>query len=86
MQFPKHKASLILHHNDHLSYYKTVQQAVDDKDHGYSDDWVSEEQKQKAIKTNECWLLQWYPETPIGFCLLAACDLSVLLEAACKEE
>jgi hypothetical protein len=82
INWPKHKASMHLMHNEHLSYYRTVKESIEDEDHGYKDDWVSEEQKQKAIETNECWILQWYPETPVGFCILAAADLDVLIEAA----
>lgn len=83
MKFPKHDASLHLEHNDHKSYYMTVQQCIDDGTHGYSDNcWVSPEQRQKAIDTNDCWTLQWYPDTPIGFFLMSAADLDVLLEAA----
>lgn len=81
MKFPLHKASLHLTHNDHLSVYKTVAEAIEAKDFGYMD-WVSDEQKQKAVQINECWFIQWYPETPIGFCILAAADLDVLLAAA----
>jgi hypothetical protein len=63
--------------------YRTVQQSIDLEDHGYTEDcWVSPEQMQKAIDTNECWFLQWYPETPIGFNILSAADLDVLLAAA----
>lgn len=83
MQFPKHEASLHLTHNEHKSYYRTVAEAIKDGDHGYTeDDWVSPEQMQKAIETNECWTLQWYPRTPVGFNLMSAADLDVLLEAA----
>lgn len=83
MQFPEHKASLHLTHNEHKSYYQTVADRIADGDHGYTADcWVSEEQKQKAILTNECWTLQWYPDTPVGFCLLSAADLDALLQAA----
>lgn len=85
MNFPKHEASLHLTHNQHKAYYRTVAEAIDDGDHGYVDDWVSEEQKQKAIETNECWTLQWYPATPVGFCMLAAADLDVLLAAAADD-
>jgi hypothetical protein len=68
MKFPRHEASLTLTHNDHKSYYQTVVQAIADDSHGYQADcWISEEQKQKAIETNECWTLQWYPDTPVGF-------------------
>lgn len=81
--FPRHEASLHLDHNQHKSYYLTVQQCIDNEDRGYTRDcWVSEEQRNKAIETNECWTLQWYPHTPGGFCLLSAADLDVLLAAA----
>lgn len=81
MDFPAHKASLHLVHNDHLSYYSTVENAVLQEDHGYTDDcWISEEQKQKAIVTNECWYIQWHPETPVGFCCKSAADLEALLQ------
>jgi len=82
-KWPAHKASMHLTHNDHLSYYQTVEQSILSRDHGYTDDcWVSSEQRQKAIDTNECWFIQWYPETPVGFCILSAADLDALLEAA----
>jgi hypothetical protein len=84
-QWPKHDASLHLTHNDHKSSYRTVQEAINDGDLGYCrDDWVSPEQKQKAIDTNDCWTLLWYPNTPFGFCKLSAADLDVLLAAACS--
>jgi len=81
MKFPKHEGGLILTHNDHKSCYRTVKKAIDYNDPGYRDsDWVSEEQKQKAIETNDCWTLQWYPNTPISFNILSAADLEVLLK------
>ena len=83
MNWPRHEASMHLTHNDHKSYYQTVAQSIERDDHGYSADcWVSEEQKQRAIETNDCWTLQWYPDTPVGFCILSAADLDVLLEKA----
>lgn len=86
MEFPKHKAGLYLSHNSHLSNYLTVKDAVEHKDHGYDpDDWVSPDQMQKAIESNDCWTLQWYPNTPVGFCLLSGADLDALLSKACEE-
>ena len=80
-KFPAH-LSLTLSHNEHENYYKTVRDSVDQGDHGYEADcWVSPEQQQKAISRNECWTLQWYPKTPIGFKILSAADLDVLLAA-----
>ena len=84
---PKHKASLHLTHNEHKSYYQTVEQSIKGQDHGYlEDDWVSKEQMQLAIDTNECWYIQWYPDTPIGFCVASAATLEALLDYLQKSE
>lgn len=78
--FPEHEAGLYLTHNEHKNYYLTVEEMIADGGHGYKDNcWVSEEQKQKAIELNECWTLQWYPDTPVGFFIISAADLEVLL-------
>lgn len=80
-EFPKHEASLHLTHNQHKAYYETVEAAIESGT--YRDEkWVSPEQRQKAIKTDSVWEVQWYPHTPIGSHTLLACDLGVLLEAA----
>lgn len=87
VKFPEHKASLSLTHNDHKSYYKTVQEFIDEGDYDRAEhSWVSAEQRQKAIDTNECWVLQWYPETPVGYSILFAADLDALLAAALATE
>ncbi len=84
MKFPSHKAAMHIVHNDHLNGYLTVAESVEREEHGCRDeDWVSEEQKQKAIETNDFWYIQWYPDTPVGFYVLSAADLDVLLAAAC---
>lgn len=83
LKLPPHAASLILIHNDHKNSYLTVARAIERGEHGYADKcWVSPEQMQKAIETNDCWTLQWHPDTPIGFHMLSAADLDILLEAA----
>jgi hypothetical protein len=83
LSWPKHEASLHLMHNDHKLSYVSVAQAIENEDHGYQDDcWVNNEQKQKAIDTNECWVLQWYPNSPVGFCILSGADLDVVLVEA----
>jgi len=84
---PAHKASLDIHHNNHLSCYLTVQEAIDDEWEEFKEDvWVSEEEKQRAIETNECWSLQWYPDTPCGFNLKSASTLLALLQAVAPTE
>jgi Flp pilus assembly protein TadG len=83
MKWPEHKASLHLTHNQHLAYYMTVEESIKEQDFGYADDcWVNAEQKAKAITTNECWTLQWYPETPVGFSIVSGADLDVVIAAA----
>jgi len=83
--FPPHKAELILSHNEHKNGYRTVtewDQYLKDFHHDDDIGWVSEEQRRKAIATDSVWILVWYPETPVGFNRLMACDLDVLLEYA----
>ena len=84
IEFPAHKASLHLCHNDHKSVYQSVEDwlADNERDDGCWFEWVSPEERRKAIKDDSVWTLQWYPETPVGFCALAASDLNVLLDAA----
>lgn len=60
---PAHEASLHLEHNPHKAYYITVEQHMED---GLAD-WISEEEKQKAIATQDYWVLQWYPRSPVFF-------------------
>lgn len=41
--------------------------------------WVSDDERKLAIKNNSWWRLQWYPETPVGFCVLQASSLEALI-------
>ncbi len=86
LKWPPHSCGLYLSHNQHKDCYKTVQEAIDAGDHGYKPEcWVSADQMAQAVAANECWTLQWYPKSPVGFRLLSAMDLDVLLEAAQAE-
>lgn len=76
MKFPRHEAGLYLTHNEHKDVYESVEQFYS----SHLIDWVSEEQRLKAIAENSVWSLQWYPDTPVGFYKVLACDLDVLLE------
>ena len=84
--FPPHKGSLELTHNPHKDCYETVRQwYANYADRGLcSPEWISEEQKRLAFERDEVWVLHWYPNTPIGFCSLAAAELGSLLEEAKK--
>lgn len=48
-------------------------------------DWVSEDERQKARAENSQWMLQWYPNTPIGFNCIAASSISALLRYLSEE-
>lgn len=90
--FPEHKSGLSLEHDQHKNCYESIEsweqtlKACGNQDHADPVEfgWVSVEQRDKAIATDSVWCLQWYPDTPIGFCRLFACDLDVLLKAALK--
>lgn len=82
---PAHKCELIITHNRHRSYYETARQWWESsKETDDASDWVSPEQFDKAMETDEVWILQWYPDTPVGFCTLYAADFASLVEAAEK--
>lgn len=82
-KFPPHKAGFFLSHNEHKNYYETVQEWYDRFAEPIGD-WISYKQKKKAYETNNCWHIQWFPNTPIGSRSLLAADLEPLLEAACQ--
>lgn len=72
-------SSLTLSFNDgNAPNYMTVAQWLEDHDEQH--EWVSPEEREKAVATNRMWALHWYPDTPIGFFCCAASSLSVLLE------
>ncbi len=75
---PKHKCGLYLSHNEHRDFYETVEMSYK------ADDFVSPEEWYKAIAEDSVWVLQWYPDTPIGFHRIAASTLEAI-EAKLKE-
>jgi hypothetical protein len=79
MKLPEHKCGLYLQHNEHRNYYQSATEWIADHD---LYDWKDEASKQRAIQSDSVWTLQWYPDTPIGFCAIAAPTLEELLEFA----
>lgn len=78
--FPKHTCSLTLTHNQHKSYYETVEKYFENpwlKDIG-----ISPEDRQEMIAKDEIWELQWYPDTPVGFYCVVAPTLEKVLALA----
>lgn len=72
--------SLHLEFNGHMSSYMTIEDyyesCLDDKK-----DWVSEEERTKAIETNQVWACSWYNKTPVGSYKILASSLEVVLQA-----
>ena len=77
MKFPEHKACMSLTHNQHKAYYEPIADYVMGID---EHEWVSLEERQRAIKANEIWELYWNPDTPVGSHLLCASTLEALME------
>lgn len=86
--FPAHKCGLFLSHNEHRDYYQSLPAWLEEQfpDGDEAEFWVSPEERAKAIATDECWELHWYPETPIGSHRLLASSLEVLLQAATQKK
>ncbi len=70
-------------HNEHKTYYQTVEDWEKDLDYDM-DDWASKEERDKALQTQDVWIMRWYPRTPIGFEMVCASTFEACLEAAVK--
>lgn len=79
---PPHACGFYLTHNEHRDYYESVEQWDELRGNG---DWVSEEERAKAIAADELWEIQWYPSTPIGFFRVLGSSLTAVLAAARAE-
>ena len=75
---PKHECGLYLTHNEHRDVYETVESFY------HFDEFISPEERAKAIAENSVWVLHWYPDTPIGAYRIVASTLEAI-EAKVKE-
>jgi hypothetical protein len=73
---PEHKCGLHIFHNPHKDYYETVEEYFID----YSSKFISPEERELSIQTDELWEIRWYPDTPVGFCYVHAASLMALKE------
>ncbi|MDQ3525807.1 MAG: hypothetical protein M3451_12235, partial [Chloroflexota bacterium] len=78
--------SLSIEFNQHASCYQTVEQWLKEEEERSPDgrpgfDWVSPEERQRAIDTDQVWMCHWYPRTPVGSCSLAASTFEALMAA-----
>lgn len=74
---PDAKFSLMLEWNPHKPDHLTIEDW--EKLFEFPGDWVSDEQRDKAIAQDNLWLLRWYPDNSVGSYCCLACDLDVLL-------
>lgn len=80
-------SSLMITCNNNGANYETIKEmldrdaANDEKSRYYSDDdFVDIGERQRCIDTNVLWTCQWYPDTPVGFCLLHAATFDGLMK------
>ncbi len=85
MNLPKHACGLYLTHNEHKDYYETLETWLDGRAET-APPFASDEARAKAMATDDVWVLQWYPRTPVGFNLIAAPTLEELLAFAAEVE
>jgi hypothetical protein len=72
--------SLSIEFNPHAVYYETAAKWVADREAiECPPNWVSPEDRQRAIDTNCIWVCQWYPSTPVGSYEVAASSFDVLM-------
>lgn len=50
-----------------------------------SDDWVSDEERERGMALNRKWKLHWYPDTPVGSYSMSASSLEALFAAVDRE-
>lgn len=79
VKLPRH-LTLSIEHNEHKSYYQTVEELIEER--GLRRWFPSEDEYRKAVETNELWVIQWYPDTPIGFNIRAAATFEYCIKAA----
>jgi hypothetical protein len=71
-------SSIHIEFNGHACNYVRASDpywANDPQEYGELEDWPSPEDRDKALRDNSVWTLQWYPNTPVGFCRVYASTL-----------
>jgi hypothetical protein len=66
--FPKH-VQLEIRHNPHVAEYMTVAEWLKVAQQILNVD-LPEESVAAMIAADEIWIIQWYPETPVGSCVV----------------
>ena len=79
---------LIIGFNDeHAINYASAQTYADEYGQYPNDDsWPSPDEREKALKENSVWSIQWYPETPVGFCRVYASTFEAAAKYALSDD
>lgn len=75
--FPAHEGELSLRHKAPRASYMTVEEFLSYP--GIEPQWVSSDERRKAVEANEMWEARWYPPS-LGAVKMAASTLEALLE------
>lgn len=80
VKLPKH-INLTIEHNPHATCYETVAAHFSHTQEPGNElyDFSDKEDEQKCIDQNDFWTCRWYPNTPVGFILLAASSYEKLM-------
>lgn len=80
LTFPAHEGAMHITHNDHKNQYQTADEWTRTNEVDQYADWISESERVKAVEEDSIWTLQWYPNSPVGFCCVAASSFEALME------
>jgi hypothetical protein len=77
--FPRH-LTLTLEHNPHKLCSQPLAEYLDD--HHRDVQFETDAERDRALAEDSLWVLQWYPDTPVGFLAVAAADPVALIRYA----
>lgn len=80
----KCKCGIYLEINKNRDYYQTVEEEIKEIQNMISIDEIEPEMIKKMIKHNSLISLQFYPNSPVGFCIIYHYDLESILDWALK--
>lgn len=84
INLPRH-LSMIIEHNDHKSIYQDLRDYLADKSNHIEDDMFRDaDERQRCIDHDSLWMVQWYPDTPVGFSRVYASTLQAAMAFACE--
>lgn len=69
--------NVIFTFNSHKGYYFEIQEYILDIENNQGDKVF---QKKECIEKNQIWEIQFYPNTPVSFYTVFACDLEFALD------